>query len=251
MDSRHWAFIGHARIVLATLSLAALTGCATWDALEFNETKAGRYPGHWYEKPQVFVGEQDFEARLAELNDYCASVARFDARKVERSRAIKNILSVVGVVAGTIVAPVLAEGSAIRAWAGVSGASVGAVSRMYDSATATGPTGLTGEVTTFSNEVIRINQEIRAVDSSASLLENVTERLGGTKSADVAAISRNIRAEVTERKVQLAQGLLLFCSLHDQRRGPPPPRRSPSTQGETTFPSSPEKDGSKASKAVG
>lgn len=183
-------------LLLAAL-VAPITGCGTIDALMVNSEKARSQPGYWYEQPApVPTGDSEAEADhfINRANDYCAGVARAGARQEGKTRAIKNIMSVVGVVSGTIIAPVLVEGSAIRAWSGVAGASAGAISRMYDSATVS-PMGMTGERTTLVGEIIRINREIRDLD----LARKETGR------------------DIPREKRRLANELIYFCALNDHR----------------------------------
>jgi len=138
------------------------------------------------------VEEQALDNGISEIYDYCTGVARYQEHGTQRTRAIKNIVAAVGTIAGGIIAPVFAEGSAIAAWASVSGASSSVLSRMFDNATSSPVQGLSGERATVAQELLHTQTEIG-------------------------------KATEYEKKAQLGQRLFLFCRLHDYRT----PRKQP------------------------
>lgn len=80
------------------------------------------------------TAEAGLAMTLSEVQRYCAEVVQHHHLRTSRLRNYKNLFAAIGVISGAIIAPSVASGSAIRAWAGVSGASAGALSTLFDSA---------------------------------------------------------------------------------------------------------------------
>lgn len=196
------------RGLVAVVLLALLCGCETWKLATVNNRS--ELAELWRENPpslnefyevagqeRLVQGDAEKEARrqhltmaaekdLDEVYGYCAGIAQYEAQQRERALTIKNVIGTIGVIAGSIVAPVFAEGGAVRAWATVSGASVGALSRMFD--------GVAGDST--------------AGQSASTAQELVRQQYVISAEKD------------PYKKFELGRQLLLYCRLQDRRQTP-------------------------------
>lgn len=100
----------------------------------------------------MYRGTETTEHALYKVQTYCANVAQDHRQRHTQKRTHKNIFATLGVIAGTIIAPTLAQGSAIKAWAGVSGASAGALSTLFDSSEGEGGIALSKAVLEMSDK---------------------------------------------------------------------------------------------------
>jgi len=123
---------------------------------KYNELK-NENPALAIDNPAI---KQAIESDLSDIYSYCTGIARYQEHGIRRTRALKNVVAAVGTIAGGIIAPVFAEGSAIAAWASVSGASSSVLSRMFDNATSSSLQGLSGERATVAQELLHVQSAI-------------------------------------------------------------------------------------------
>jgi len=148
-------------LALATLLGGALSGCQTLRTV--GSWKIGLVPTQARTlAPEdipgleaMYDGTEKPELAFHRIQSYCADVIGEHRQQYAQKRTHKNIFATLGVIAGTIIAPALAQGSAIKAWAGVSGASAGALSTLFDSVE--GSTGLTQGVMELSSQFGKAN----------------------------------------------------------------------------------------------
>lgn len=150
-------------LTLAVLLGGTLSGCQTLRTL--GSWKLGLVPtdartiapGDIPDLARMYSDAETSEQAFHRVQAYCAEVIGEHRQNYAQKRTHKNMFATLGVIAGTIIAPVLAQGSAVRAWAGVSGASAGALSTLFDSVE--GSTNLT-------QNVMEISRQFGAADSS-------------------------------------------------------------------------------------
>lgn len=176
------------------LALASVAGCATraggggWAGkTPYEDTYDPRtLPRFQGDGAASAAGRRDaaVDRYLDDVANYCADVMQWQNRRATRARWFKNGFATLGVVSGTIIAPAFAQGSAVRAWAGVSGAASGALSGMFDGATggAVGP-----ERPSLAQDVELFHQRIQDADGEDT------------------------------RRLDHARGMYLRCRSHDAR----------------------------------
>ena len=106
------------KLVVATLVLPLMAGCASWVT-----GNAAKWP--WSQGTALCKSNgcdlNDAIAAFEAASEYCRSVHNYYESGGRKSGASQFIVGAVGTVAGTVVAP-LASGTAAKALAGVSGA---------------------------------------------------------------------------------------------------------------------------------